>query len=267
MSKQMKVKQTDYTKGGRDISNTAIPLYQNNLTRMDEYLADPMAAQDEYMNKYYNANTAQNTDFRRAYQRDMAKMTANNYAATNGGYSSLGNRSYVDNQRNWNDAAARLYQQGVDSAYNMANTNYQNMLSANSAYANAYKLGEDYSRIDQFNDQVDQANAQGWNSLMDAAGEAGMKSGNPYAMAIGAALKVGAGMTRKDMTLSSPYASSSGNAGASQQSSGTSQAAGMFGQKMTDIISGIYNSRKAGKGWKDSMKPSVWQSLAGGKNG
>ena len=267
MSKQMKVKQTDYTKGGRDISNTAIPLYQNNLTRMDEYLADPMAAQDEYMNKYYNANTAQNTDFRRAYQRDMAKMTANNYAATNGGYSSLGNRSYVDNQRNWNDAAARLYQQGVDSAYNMASQDYNNMLSANSAYANAYKLGEDYSRIDQFNDQVDQANSQGWNSLMDAAGEAGMKSGNPYAMAIGAALKVGAGMTRKDMTLSSPYASSSGNAGASQQSSGTSQAAGMFGKQMTDIISGIYNSRKAGKGWGASMKPSVWQSLAGGKNG
>ena len=263
----MKVKQTDYTKGGRDISNTAIPLYQNNLTRMDEYLADPMAAQDEYMNKYYNANTAQNTDFRRAYQRDMAKMTANNYAATNGGYSSLGNRSYVDNQRNWNDAAARLYQQGVDSAYNMANTNYQNMLSANSAYANAYKLGEDYSRIDQFNDQVDQANAQGWNSLMDAAGDAGMSSGNPYAMAIGAALKVGAGMTRKDMTLSSPYASSSGSTGASQQSSGTSQAAGMFGQKMTDIISGIYNSRKAGKSWGDSLKSSTWAKVAGGKNG
>ena len=263
----MKVKQTDYTKGGRDISNTAIPLYQNNLTRMDEYLADPMAAQDAYLNKYYNANTAQNTDFRRAYQRDMAKMTANNYAATNGGYSSLGNRSYVDNQRNWNDAAARLYQQGVDSAYNMANTNYQNMLSANSAYANAYKLGEDYSRIDQYNDQIDQANGQWWNNVMDAAGEAGMASGNPYAMAIGAALKTGAGMTRKDMTLSSPYASSSGNAGASQQSSDTSQSAGMFGKQMTDIISGIYNSRKAGKGWKDSMKPSVWQSLAGGKNG
>lgn len=263
----MKVKQTDYTKGGRDISNTAIPLYQNNLTRMDEYLADPMAAQDAYLNKYYNANTAQNTDFRRAYQRDMAKMTANNYAATNGGYSSLGDRSYVDNQRNWNDAAARLYQQGVDSAYKMADNNYWNMLKANSAYEDAYKLGEDYSRIDQFNDQVDQANSQGWNSLMDAAGEAGMKSGNPYAMAIGAALKVGAGMTRKDMTLSSPYASSSGNAGASQQSSDTSQAAGMFGKQMTDIISGIYDSRKAGYNWKDSLKSSTWKKVAGGKNG
>ena len=263
----MKVKQTDYTKGGRDISNTAIPLYQNNLTRMDEYLADPMAAQDAYLNKYYNANTAQNTDFRRAYQRDMAKMTANNYAATNGGYSSLGNRSYVDNQRNWNDAAARFYQQGVDSAYDMASQDYKNMLNANSAYANAYKLGEDYSRIDQYNDQVDQANGQWWNSVMDAAGEAGMASGNPYAMAIGAALKTGAGLTRKDMTLSSPYASSSGNAGASQQSSDTSQAAGMFGKQMTDIISGIYNAKKAGKSGRDIYKPSIWQSLAGGKNG
>ena len=103
--------------------------------------------------------------------------------------------------------------------------------------------------------------------LEDAAGDAGMASGNPYAMAIGAALKTGAGMTRKDMTLSSPYASSSGNAGANQQSSDTSEAAGMFGKQMTDIISGIYNGRKADKGWKDSMKPSVWQSLAGGKNG
>ena len=263
----MKVKQTDYTKGGRDISNTAIPLYQNNLTRIDEYLADPMAAQDAYLNKYYNANTAQNTDFRRAYQRDMAKMTANNYAATNGGYSSLGNRSYVDNQRNWNDAAARWYDQGVANSYKMASQDYDNMLYANKAYENAYNLGEDYSRIDQYNDQVDQANGQWWNSLMDAAGEAGMKSGNPYAMAIGAALKTGAGMTRKDMTLSSPYASSSGNAGASQQSSDTSQAAGMFGKQMTDIISGIYNAKKAGKSGRDIYKPSVWQSLAGGKNG
>lgn len=263
----MKVKQTDYTKGGRDISNTAIPLYQNNLTRMDEYLADPMAAQDAYMNKYYNANTAQNADFRRAYQRDMAKMTANNYAATNGGYSSLGDRSYVDNQRNWNDYAARLFDQGVTNSYNMASQDYNNMLNANSAYANAYKLGEDYSRIDQYNDQVDQANGQWWNSVMDAAGEAGMASGNPYAMAIGAALKTGAGMTRKDMTLSNPYASSSGNAGASQQSSDTSKAAGMFGKQMTDIISGIYDSRKAGYNWRDSLKSSTWKKVAGGKNG
>ena len=141
------------------------------------------------------------------------------------------------------------------------------MLKANSAYANAYKLGEDYSRIDQFNDQVDQANGQWWNEAMNAAGDAGMSSGNPWGMAIGAALKVGAGMTKKEMTLSSPYASSSGNAGASQQSSNNSQAAGMFGKQMTDIISGVYNSRKAGKGWGASMKPSVWQSLAGGKNG
>ena len=60
MAKKAKKVQTDYTKGGRDISNTAVPLYQTNLQRIDEYNANPNAMTDANLEKYYTNTTAQN---------------------------------------------------------------------------------------------------------------------------------------------------------------------------------------------------------------
>lgn len=196
--KRSKKKQTDYNIGGKAISDTAIPLYQQNLTRMDEYLSDPTARQDEYMNKYFGADSAQNSDFLRNYQRAMANTTANNYSATSGGYSSSGQRAYDDNQRGWNDMLSRLQGNNVTNAYNMANQDYQNMVGANSSYQNAYSLGKPYSDVDQYNDLVNQANSRWYTGVMDALGGAGLASNSPWGMAIGSALKTGGSLLSND---------------------------------------------------------------------
>ena len=133
MAKVAKVPQTDWTRGGMSIANTAIPLYQSNLTRIDEYLQDPTARQDMYLNKYFGADAAQNQDVLRAYNRAMGNATANNYAATAGGLASTNQRLYDDQQRYYNDLINRVYSGNVTNAYNMSNMDYQNMLAANNA--------------------------------------------------------------------------------------------------------------------------------------
>lgn len=37
MAKEAKIKQTDWTTGGRDISNKAIPYYQEGLDQLHDY--------------------------------------------------------------------------------------------------------------------------------------------------------------------------------------------------------------------------------------
>ena len=130
MGKKAKKIQTDYTTGGRDISNTAIPLYQKNLNLISEYNSDPTRTIDMYKNKYYT-NTANQSDFLTDYNRAMTNKTNANYSATGGGYSSSGQRAYDDAQRYWNDRAARLEDYGVQSAASMAQNYYNNLLNAN----------------------------------------------------------------------------------------------------------------------------------------
>lgn len=160
MAKMAKQKQTDYTKGGKLISDTSIPLYVNNLGRIDEYLSDPQARMNKYLTDYYD-NTAAQSDFLRNYQRAMSGQTGLNYSATTGGYTSEGQRAYEDQQRYQNDLAARLRDQGVTSAYNMASGDFGNMLSANNAYYNAYGLGKPYSDVEQYNYLAKQNNSFG----------------------------------------------------------------------------------------------------------
>ena len=186
--KRSKKKQTDYNIGGKAISDTAIPLYQKNLTRMDDYLSDPTARQDTYMNKYFGADSALNSDFLRNYQRAMGDVTGNNYSATSGGYSSSGQRAYDDNQRYWNDMLSRLQGSNVLNAYNMSNQDYQNMLGANNSYYNAYHLGKAYSDIDQYNDMVDKANKNWYSGVMSAVGSGLSAIPTPWTKAIGAGL-------------------------------------------------------------------------------
>lgn len=174
MAKQAKLPQTQWTTAGRDISNTAAPLYQSNLQRMDTYLSDPQAALDSYLNKYYGANAIQNQDMLRAYNRAMGNQVGRNYAATGGGYSTSGQRAWNDQQSTWNDLVARLQQYGVGSAYDMSNRDYQNMLAANSAYHNAYGLGQNYSNIEQQNALADQQNKNWFSSALSGLGNAAM---------------------------------------------------------------------------------------------
>lgn len=179
MAKQAKKIQTDYTRGGHDISQTAIPLYQQNLTRMDNYLSDPNAYRQDLIDRYYGAANARNQDFLRAYQRGMGNATANNWAATQGGYTSSGNKSYTDQQRYWNDLASRLQDYGVQSAADIASNDYRNMLYGNQSYQNAYSLGKDYSDIEQYNNMVDQANNNWWAQGLGIVGK-GLSAVAPF---------------------------------------------------------------------------------------
>jgi hypothetical protein len=198
MAKQAKIPQTDWTRGGRDISNTAIPLYQENLTRMGDYLSNPQARMDDYLTKYYGSNAIQNQDFLRNYNRQISQQMGNNFAATGGGYTSSGERALMDRQRALNDLAARLNQYGVTSSYNMANQDFQNMRGANADYNAAYALGHPYSQYEQYNSLVDQANDNWWSGAMSAAGSVLSAIPTPYTMAAGAALQGAGALTSVD---------------------------------------------------------------------
>ena len=188
--KEAKIKQTDWTKGGRDISNKAIPYYQEGLDQLHDYTKNVQNRLDPYIEKYINpATAAEQSDFMRNYQRAMGQQTAQNYAATGGGYSSANQLGYDDLQRYYNDYASRLYNQGLTAADQLANNEYDIIQGSLGAYGNAYKLGENYSNIDQYNDMVDQANSNVWTDWMNTLGNVGLASGNIYAMAAGAALK------------------------------------------------------------------------------
>lgn len=256
--KHAKKKQTDYNIGGKAISDTAIPLYQKNLTRMDEYLSDPSSLQDMYLNKYYGTDNVDQSDFLRNYKRAMAQTTANNYSATTGGYSSSGQRAYDDNQRGWNDLASRLKNQGITTSYDMANRDYQNMVGANASYQNAYSLGKAYSDVDQYNDMAKQANSRWYTGVMDALGDAGMSSGNPWGMAIGAALKTGGSLLSTDAgdqlaAMNNSTAASGGNV----RTSSPSNLGEAFQQGWTGINSLVND-------WKSGNK-KYYPKWAGGK--
>lgn len=186
MAKVAKKIQTDYTKGGHDISNTAIPLYQQNLGRVDQYLGDPTQTIDQYLNKYYT-NTSDESDFLRNYNRAMSAQTGRNYNATQGGYSSLNQQNYDALQRYYNDEAARLRDVGVTSSAQLAQNYYNSLLAGNRAYQNAYALGKDYSDIEQYNNAVRQHNRFG-NQLAGSLGTIGTAVGAAFGGPVGAAV-------------------------------------------------------------------------------
>lgn len=237
-------KQTTYTKQGKQIADTAVPYYKTNLGRMDSYLQDPMALQNQYLEQYYT-NTPQETDFLRNYQRAMGGVTANNYAATNGGYSSLNQMNYDDQQRYQNDLAARLRQAGVESAYNMAQGIYGDYLSANDAYRQAYGLGKEYSDIDQYNYQAKQYNkSNGWlGNVLGAAGQAVSTIPSPWTKAIGGAMQIGGGLVGTDYQdfETGGYGGTRG---------GTSSMGDLFGAGATNLGAGL----KGGYDWLQNKR-------------
>lgn len=206
MAKVAKTPQTEWTTGGRDISNTAIPLYQENLTRVDDYLSNPQSYMQNYLDTYFSGNADQ-SNFLRNYRRSMAGTTSNNYGATNGGYASLNQRNYDDTQRYWNDLASRLQTVGVANAYNMASQDYVNMLNAFPYYQSAYQLGQPYSEIEQQNAIADQQNSNWLGNLVGGVGQVVSAIPHPAAAAIGSAMQVGGDM----MTVQAPTYGTSSN--------------------------------------------------------
>lgn len=238
-SKQAKIKQTDWTTGGRDISNKAIPYYQEGLDQLHDYTKNVQNRLDPYIEKYINpASAAEQSDFIRNYQRAMGHQTAQNYAATGGGYSSANQLGYDDLQRYYNDYASRLYNQGLTAANQLANNEYDILQGSLGAYGNAYRLGENYSNIDQYNDMVDQANSNAWTGWMNTLGDIGLSSGNPYAMAAGAALKgVGTAFGKDFSAMDSLRARATGTAANSGQYSNTASNQVGLGKGLTNTLS------------------------------
>lgn len=254
MAKAAKIKQTDYTRGGRDISNTAIPLYQSGLTQLSDYTMNPDQYRDELLNKYYT-NTPEQNDFLNNFNRTMANTTANNYASTAGGYSSAGNRAYGDTQKYQNDLAARLYNQGITGAQNMLNSDISNLRGALGDYNTAYGLGKEYSKIDQYNDLVDQQNGF-WNQISGALPTVGTAIGSmfsPVGAKVGGA--IGSIVGNQISTDTSGAMSALGVGSAQGQSTGAQ--GGQYGtntgwNNLSDIFAQAATDRA------DAGKPSLW---------
>lgn len=193
MAKKPKKKQTEWNQQGKAIADAAVPYYQNNLNRMENYLQNPSAAIDNYIDKYYSNTSAQN-DFLRNYNRAMGGATAQNYIATGGGYDSSNQRNYDDYQRYQNDLASRLRDYGVQSGAKLAYQDYANMLAGNQAYQNAYALGKEYSDVDQYNYQVKQAN-KWYNQLGGLLGTAGAAVGGALGGGVGSTIGASLGNT------------------------------------------------------------------------
>lgn len=237
MGKEAKIKQTDWTTGGRDISNTAIPLYQEGLGQLGDYMSNVQNRLDPYLENYINlAQASQTSDFLRNYQRAMGNTTANNYASMNGGYSSIGQQSYDDAQRYYDDLASRLYTQGLEAANTMANNEYNMLTGALQSYHNAYGLGERYSAIDQYNDMVDQANDNMWTGVMNTLGDIGMSIPTPWTMAIGAALKTAGTAFSKDFSAMDGLRQAATGARDGNQYTNAYQDYGQLGGDITKVL-------------------------------
>lgn len=199
--KMAKKIQTDYTRGGKAISDTAIPYYQNTLTTLNDYIQNPYSTVDTILDKYYGNNAMQN-DFLRNYNRAMANTTANNFAATGGGFSSSGQRAYNDQQRYQNDLASRLQQYGVGQAFSGQQQLYNQALQATPAFQNAYNLGKEYSDIQQYNNLADQNNSflNQISGIGSGVGQVLSAIPTPWTQGIGAALQVGGNLGSTDVS-------------------------------------------------------------------
>ena len=245
MPKEAKIKQTDWTTGGRDISNTAIPLYQEGLGQLGDYMNNVQNRLDPYLENYIDlAQASQKNDLIRSFYDAASKTTANNYNAMNGGYSSANQGTYDDVQRYYNDLASRLYTQGLEAANTMANNEYNMLTGALNSYRNAYNLGERYSAIDQYNDMVDQANDNMWTGVVNTLGDIGMSIPNPWAQAIGAGLKtVGTAFGKDFGAMDNLRAAATGATGGQYQGDDYSG----WGKSMSKYLGGLDWSKLTGK--------------------
>lgn len=262
MAKQAKRKQTDYTKGGRDISNTAIPIYQDTLEQIGDYNRDQgIGTINNYLDTYWGNNAIQQSDFLRDYNRAMSGLTNNNYSSTNGGYTSTGQKSYDDQQRYYNDLAARMQSQGLNYASTMANNYYQGLLNGSDRLNAAYRLGKEYSDIDQYNDLVDQSNSNWLSNAMTSVGKGLALIPTPVTQGIGAALGAAGNFINVDTSgaMASLYGAGQGQLQQqyqNQQANNNSimgNALGVAGNNIYDY----YLKKKAGKSGSGSAPSSA----------
>ena len=268
MAKQAKRKQTDYTKGGRDISNTAIPIYQDTLEQIADYNRDQgVGTINNYLDTYWSNNAIQQSDFLRDYNRAMSGLANNNYSSTNGGYTSTGQKSYDDQQRYYNDLAARMQSQGVNYASTMANNYYNGLLNGSDRLNAAYRLGKEYSDIDQYNDLVDQSNGNWLSNAMTSVGQGLAMIPNPVTQGIGAALGAAGNFINVDTSgaMASLYGAGQGQLQQqyqNQQANNTSILGNALGTNANNIYNYYLNKKNAGSGSGSAIGSAVGSKVA-----
>ena len=268
MAKQAKRKQTDYTKGGRDISNTAIPIYQDTLEQIGDYNRDQgIGTINNYLDTYWGNNAIQQSDFLRDYNRAMSGLTNNNYSSTNGGYTSTGQKSYDDQQRYYNDLAARMQSQGLNYASTMANNYYQGLLNGSDRLNAAYRLGKEYSDIDQYNDLVDQSNSNWLSNAMTSVGQGLALIPNPVTQGIGAALGAAGNFINVDTSgaMASLYGAGQGQLQQqyqNQQANNNSIMGNALGVAGNNIYNYYLNKKNAGSGSGNALGSAVGSEIA-----
>ena len=95
--KKEKIKKTQYETENQNLGRAAYPKIQPALDRVGDLTMNPDEYRKNLMDTYYNSdNSAQWSDAQRNIRRNLSNATANNYAATHGGYSSAGQKYYDD---------------------------------------------------------------------------------------------------------------------------------------------------------------------------
>lgn len=235
--KESKIAQTDYTRGGKKISDTAIPHYVDNLNQLDAYMKNIQNRLDPYMDYVNLSQAATQNDFLREYQKAMSKMTGNNYASTNGGYSSLNQQNYDDLQGYYDDLQSRYYAQGVNLATNLANQEWNMLAQTPTVWHNAYNAGKAYSDTERYNAMVDDYNSNAWTNIVSTLGDVGLASGNPWGMAAGAALKgVGTAFGKDFSAMDGLRQAAAGVRDNNQYSSGQSSTLGNLGGNLAGYL-------------------------------
>lgn len=197
--KKEKIQKTQYETENQNLGRAAYPKIQPALDRVGDLTMNPDEYRKNLIDTYYNSdNSAQWSDAQRNIRRNLSNATANNYAATHGGYSSAGQKYYDDVTRAMNDYNSRLWDYGVNSANNMYNSDLANTSNYYKTLLGTHQLAEQGDAIDNYNELVDKQNKQWWANALNEIGS-GVEALAPGPWkAIGTGMRVGAWAGSKD---------------------------------------------------------------------
>ena len=260
--KKQKQTKTQSEIENQTLGRAAYSQIQPTLDKIGDLTNNPDTYRQNYLNTYYNSdNSALWSDAQRNLRRQLANATANNYAATNGGYSSTGQQLYDDTLRGLNDYNARLWDAGVQTANGMYQQDVSNMNNLYKTYVGQHDLAATPDAIDAYNDVVDQANKNRWSNIASSLGSAISAIPNGYAKAIGGGLMLAGAAGSKDYSASLNRLQSLANPKMSEVekaamlASNTNPATNMTAQ-MGNIVDSAYGA------WTTpNNQGNTWQSL------
>lgn len=246
LGKKARQEKTDFENEGQELGKYAYPKINPTLDRIGDLTMNPDEYRQNLLNTYYNSdNSAMWSDAMRNYRRQMANATANNYAATNGGYSSAGDKYYNDIQRYQNDLNSRLWDYGVNSANSMYNKDLANTQDYYNTLTNQWGLKKAGDAIDAYNQQVDKSNKQWWTNALNEVGSAVEALAPGPWKAIGTGMRVG------------------GWAGSTDYSDNLARLAGQFGG---NVDPSAYRNGATDLGGIVSSGINNWMNWGGVKN-